>query len=244
MLENISLKLGFMTNEEIAEWAQISIKYFTKNRKSWCQKQLSKYAEYEIQKGGIKILKILEPIYVSNAKKEVEKNFSKCWGYEGYNIDTCKNACRKMQKILDNKINATDITIYSYICLTKREFYGVANKYEGSIGESHWVFCKKINDEFIPFTEEEQEIKKQLANKYLSTNSDRIIDIKAIKTAYQNGELEREDYDKAIDEIVDYELGWLAFQEAFEKAIGCEVTFATLLIDNGIKIHAKQGYDF
>ena len=118
MLESISLKLGFMSNEEIINWAQISSNYFLRIRKSWCEKQLSKYAKYNLVKGGVEILEIIKPVYVSNTKKEVEKNFSKCWGYEGYNIDTCKNACRKMQKILDNKINAADITIYSYICFS------------------------------------------------------------------------------------------------------------------------------
>lgn len=244
MLESISLKLGFMSNEEIINWAQISSNYFLRIRKSWCEKQLSKYAKYNLAKGGVEILEIIKPVYVSNTKKEVEKNFSKCWGYEGYNIDTCKNACRKMQKILDNKINAADITIYSYICLTKREQYGVSNKYEGSIGESRQVFCKKINDEFIPFTEEEEKIKNELANKYLCTNKDKIITMKGLKSAYANGEITLDEYNEGIDELIDNEMGWLAFQEAFEKAIGCEVTFATLLIDNGIKIHAKQGYDF
>lgn len=244
MLESISLKLGFMSNEEIIEWAQISPNYFLRIRKAWCEKQLSKYAKYNLAKGGVEILEIIKPVYVSNAKKEVEKNFSKCWGHEGHNIDTCKNACRKMQKVLNNKINVADATIYNYICLTKRELYGVPKKYEGSIGESYFVYCKIVNNEYVPFTEEEEKIKKELTDKYLSTNSDKIIDIKAVKTAYQNGELEREDYDKAIDEIIDYELGWLAFQEAFEKAIGYPTAFATYLEDNAIKLQEKQDFTF
>ena len=244
MLENISLKLGFMTNEEIANWAQISAKYFTKNRKFWCQKQLSKYAKYEIQKGGVEILEIIEPIYNSSAKREIEKVFPKCWGHDGYQIDTCKNACRKIIEKIGNKLDIAESTTYAYTSLTKRELYGVINKYEGSIGESHWVFCKKINGEHYPFTEEEEKIKNELANKYLCTNKDKIITMKGLKSAYANGEITLDEYNEGIDELIDNEMGWLAFQEAFEKAIGCEVTFATLLIDNGIKIHANQGYDF
>lgn len=244
MFDNISLKLGFMSNEEIINWAQISPNYYLRIRKAWCEKQLSKYAKHRLVKGGVEILEIIEPIYGTTAKKEVEKNFSKCWGHEGHNIDTCKNACRKIQKVLNNKIDVADATIYSYVCLTKREMYGVPKKYEGSIGESFYVYCKIVNNEYIPFTEEEEKIKKELAKKYLCTNTDRIIDLKAIKAAYQNGELEREDYEKAIDEIVDYELGWLAFQEAFEKAIGYPTAFATYLQDNAIKLHGKQDFTF
>ena len=244
MLESISLKLGFMSNEEIINWAQISSNYFLRIRKSWCEKQLSKYAKYNLVKGGVEILEIIKPVYASNAKKEVEKNFSKCWGHDGYQIDTCKNACRKMQEILNNKTNIADITIYNHICLTKRELYGVVNKYEGSIGESRWIFCKKIDGEHYPFTEEEEEIKKKLADKYLCNDKDKIITMKGLKSAYANGEITLDEYNEGIDELIDNEMGWIAFQEAFEKAIGCEVTFATLLIDNGIKIHANQRYDF
>ena len=244
MLENISLKLGFMSNEEIANWAQISLKYLLKTRKAWCEKQLSKYAKHELTRGGVEILEIIEPIYGTTAKKEVEKNFSKCWGNSGHNIDTCKNACRKIQKVLNNKVDVADATIYSYVCLTKRELYGVPKKYEGSIGESYFVYCKLVNEEYAPFNEEEEKIKKELAKKYLCSNSDKIIDLKAVKAAYQNGEIEWQDYEKAIDEIVDYELGWLAFQEAFEKAIGYPTAFATYLQDNAIKLQEKQDFTF
>ena len=84
----------------------------------------------------------------------------------------------------------------------------------------------------------------KLADKYLCNDKDKIISMKGLKSAYANGEITLDEYNEGIDELIDNEMGWLAFQEAFEKAIGCEVTFATLLIDNGIKIHANQGYDF
>ena len=120
-----------------------------------------------------------------------------------------------------------------------KALYGVVNKYEGSIGESRWIFCKKIDGEHYPFTEEEEEIKKKLADKYLCNDKDKIITMKGLKSAYANGEITLDEYNEGIDELIDNEMGWIAFQEAFEKAIGCEVTFATLLIDNGIKIHAN-----
>lgn len=244
MLESISLKLGFMSNEEIINWAQISSNYFLRIRKSWCEKQLSKYAKYKLVKGGVEILEIIEPIYSSSAKREIEKVFPKCWGHDGYQIDTCKNACRKIIEKIGNKLDIAESTTYAYTSLTKRELYGVINKYEGSIGESHWVFCKKINGEHYPFTEEEEKIKNELANKYLCTNKDKIITMKGLKSAYANGEITLDEYNEGIDELIDNEMGWLAFQEAFEKAIGCEVTFATYLQDNAIKLHGKQDFTF
>lgn len=57
------LKLGIMTNKEIAEWSNMTEVYLSKHKKSWCEKKLSKYADYKNIRGGVEILKIKEPIY-------------------------------------------------------------------------------------------------------------------------------------------------------------------------------------
>lgn len=85
--------------------------------------------------------------------------------------------------------------------------------------------CKIVNGEAAPFTEDELELCKELKAKYLKTEADRIIDIKAAKVAYDRGEIKEKDLGAIIDDIMNYELGWMAFEEAFTEAIGAPIDF-------------------
>lgn len=64
----LELKLGFMTNQELAEWAGLKEDYIRKHKKNWCNKQLVKYATYEVVRGGVNINSIIDPIYSSTGK--------------------------------------------------------------------------------------------------------------------------------------------------------------------------------
>ena len=61
-----------MTNQEIANWAGISINYFSRNRRSWCEKNLSKCAMYELHRGYIDILEIKKPVRIKKQPKTQE----------------------------------------------------------------------------------------------------------------------------------------------------------------------------
>ena len=144
MPEGVELQLGFMSNNDIATWAQISSSYFIKNRKTWCQKQLTRYAEYELKKGGVEILKIIKPVYNTTLKSKVENNFDTCYGNGKNKVDRCKNVSEKIRK----KLNDPDInnnTLYQYVCSIKREWYGVPKNRDGIKGHCKFILCKIVD---------------------------------------------------------------------------------------------------
>lgn len=64
------LKLGLMSINELAEWANVKESTIAKNKTKWCATKLAKYAEYELVRGkGVNILYIIEPIYSQKPKE-------------------------------------------------------------------------------------------------------------------------------------------------------------------------------
>lgn len=154
----ISLKLGFMSNKELAAWSHKSEKYLTDKKRAWCEKNLSKYAEYRDARGGVYITKIIMPVYATKPKKQIEKNFEKYWGTKEFKADTCKNCLDKMRGKLEN-IEIKETTLYDYTCQVKREMFGIPirDRYPGYKGKSRFVYCKiNSSGEAERFTPEEE----------------------------------------------------------------------------------------
>ena len=182
-------------------------------------------------RGGVNILKIVNPIFDTPAKKQVENLFEKCWGDNGLKIDRCINASRKIYDAMHNP-KAKEKTVYAYTCDVKRTRYGVPKKRQGTHGNSRWVFCKVTPDlRYELFTEEEEQIKKELMQKYLSTREEQVIDMRAAKQSYESNEITLQEYQEIVDTILATDIGWDAFVFNFEQAIGCRTDFATLVED-------------
>lgn len=233
----MKLRLGEMTNQEIAEWAGLSPTYFAKHRKQWCEKQLTHYATFILNRGSITITHIFDPFYATPARKLVAQNFESCWGYEGNKIDTCRLACEKLYHKL--KPTALKDTIYNYTCAEKRKRFGVPKRYEGSLGYSEFTLCKIVDGELLDFTDQENDIRGTLMAEYLQTREDQVLTARAAKQAFASGELSAEDYQAILDQIIDNDVGWETFITKFEEAIGYPVTFATRLIEDAIKYLQK-----
>ena len=232
----LELKLGFMTTKELAEWCNRSESYIIKNKKNWCEKNLTIYASYSLTRGGVIIKEIKNPIFLSSGLQEVREKYRKYWGYENLNVDTNTQCWIKLSKNMVNKIEFK--TGRNYVCQCRREDYGVArkkNKYTGKRGYCHYIFCKSINDQPCPFTEEEIQIKNKLAQKYLKTNEQDEIEKQALTQEFIRGELSSEEYATIIAELTTNDRGWSIFQTELNKALGCETDFFIQIVDDAIK---------
>lgn len=212
----MELKLGFMSDKEIAEWSGKELNTFKKNRKRWCKTQLCRYADYMLVKGGVKIIKIIEPIYYHSAKKEIEEKFLKFWGTPESRIDSCRNCWNKMSTHLCSSI--ADSTGYNYVAAIRHEWYGtfsIKNNQSGTKGSSYPIYCKIINGEGYRFTEEEEAIKQQLLEVYWFRKGRQIVEIKELQ----------------FKEILEEDKDWSEFKNSFEKIIKCSTGFRIELIE-------------
>lgn len=215
--EIISLEERFMSNKEVAEWGGITEAYFSKNRKSWCERVLSKYAEYELKRGYINIIKVIDPIRNPKVKKQIEKNWDKCWGTEDFPVDTCKRAAIKMQPLIKFENIIKPNTFYNAVCATKRDLFGIPKKRDGRWGTSKWVFCKVRIDtgDACPFSSDELDMKKKLQERYFGNGYEKYEELKAARIALKRKEITKEDYDKVLEIILDYDKDWECFEEDF-----------------------------
>lgn len=215
--EIIGLEECLMSNKEIADWGGITEAYFSKHRKSWCEKVLSKYAEYELKRGYVNIIKVINPIRSPKVKKQIEKNWDKCWGTEDFPVDTCKRAAMKMQPLIKFENTIKPDTFYNAVCATKRDLFGVPKKRGDRWGTSKWIFCKVRTDtnEACPFTDDEQDMKKKLQERYFGNGYEKYEELKAARIALKRKEITKEDYEKVLEVILDYDKDWCRFEEDF-----------------------------
>ena len=244
---SIILKEGFMTMEELADWSQISVRHLSKNKKTWCAKHLSKYADFEMVRGGVIINKVHCELFASSGKKEVEEKYYDHWGSKDFKVDSNKVCWEKIKPTMRHPL--TDSTGCTYVSKARCIDYGPAPKAkqrEGRRGTCHFVYCKLVNNVPQPFTKEEEEIRKDLARKYLSNRENDVYEMQALLWAYQSGDIDKEEYFEIMLEMTSRDKGWIEFQTAFESAIGCPTDFRIEIVDNAIKLQElkSQAFDF
>ena len=91
------LYLRFMSNQEIADWGNISKSYLEKRKDKWCKKNLSSKAKYKIVRGGVEILEIYDPVFSSSGKQEVHNKYLDYYGNGKQKIDSCINCYNKIK---------------------------------------------------------------------------------------------------------------------------------------------------
>lgn len=238
----LELKLGHMTTKELADWANRSELYIQKNKKQWCDNNLSIYADYELCRGGVKITAIKNPVFLSSGLQEVRDKYRKYWGYGDLSIDTNTQCWVKLSADMVNKLQYE--TGRNYVSKCRREEYGVArkcNKYDGSKGYCHYIFCKSINGKPVLFTEEELKIKSDLSKQYLKSDEQDEMEKQALTADYKRGEISQEEYAESIANLISNDKGWVTFQEKLNEALGCETDFFIEVIDDAIK---HQEFEF
>lgn len=244
------LVLGFISDEEMASWCGKTLESYKKNRKRWCENTLTKFAEFKLVKGGVIINKIIEPIFSKSVRQEVKKKWRNYWGYNGNDLDSNKECWNKMKPAINSPL-PSDKTGASYVSTFKCEEYGSArrnHKRKGRLGECKYTFCIILNGIPTEFDEQDCQIKKQLENKYLDTTyKEQKYETRALYSEYKRGELSKEEYEQALSELVETDLGWNIFEQEFNKALrekyktNCLfVDFRQQLVDDAIKHYIED----
>lgn len=232
----LELKLGFMSTDELAQWASLSTAHMTKNKKAWCEKHLKKYADFELVRGGIKILHIYHAVYETSGKKEVAKKYRSCWGNGTDLIDSNVNCWRKLKPDMINSLS--DETGQKYVSEGRIDDYGIAirnKKRDGRLGYCEYRLCKIIDNNAYLFTDEEEKKRQELRKKYLSNRAEEAEELQKFAKAYRDGEITQEEYAQIMVEWTTIDKGWMAFQKEFEDYLGHKIDWRIIIHDDIIK---------
>lgn len=228
----MELKLGKMTNQELAEWFGISISSF-KNRKKSKLKELDAFAKFKDVYGGVEILEIYNPVYSkkgSASKQIIFDEFLNEWNESG--LDTVSNVTKKIYFKRGNDLTVVEQTGYRYALQARDEYFGKPYLDMGKLGKCMYVWCKKeVTDEGVIilslFNEEEQAIKKELMTKYFKTDEEKDVMLAEMVKA---GEITKEQaYDKMTEMRGLNEEGFMGFKVALEEALGASIVKGTVI---------------
>lgn len=218
------LHLGIMTNKELAEWFGLKKEKSFRDTRAKKLEQLKEYAEFENMRGKVNITKIIKPIYTKGSKnyKLIKEKTQEQWNKTG--LDTCRLVADKIKEKYGENLTVSDTTLYTYTCTSKRELWGKCFVSAGELGKCEYELCKQINNECIPFTAEETEIKNKLLKKYFGNAEEKSL---FIADMIENGEITKEEAWKVYEEMTKVNKNWLEFKAELEEAINCIIVRAT-----------------
>lgn len=232
----MKLKLGIMTNKELAEWFGIKEKSFANAKKKKLE-ELKKFADFSTSRGKVNIKKIYIEKYEkkgSEAKEKTKEKLPEKWGHGENNIDTCKRVSLAINAELKNEgLLMSDGTIYNYTRQVRNELFGIPfSQIGGSIGNCVYIWCKRIgegkNARYEQLTEEEEKIKKHLLKKYFGSDEEKEV---LIASMVENGEITKEEaWDLHAELIgVNNSDNFLSFINELSVAIGGFVVKGTMI---------------
>lgn len=229
----MELKLGKITSKELAEWFGLSYGAY-RNAKKEKLGELADYADFEEIYGGVLIKKIRGgTTYLKEGRKSREivlKAFDEEWSENG--IDTCSNVAIKIYDKHRNELAIAPATTYNYTIEARNELYGKPFGADGKLGNCHYIWVKATDQEdgtkiLELFNEEEEKIKKELMNKYFSTDAEKEV---MVAEMVNRGELTKEEaYDTLVEMKHLNNAGFMAFKAELEEKIGYPVLKGTYI---------------
>lgn len=181
----MELKLGLMTNKEMAEWFGVSEINFSKHKTKFLKK-LEEYAIFEPKRGGVCIKQIIVGIYVRKESKtynSVKDNLDSVWSQDG--LDTCKRVSDTLYAMRipiksDGKL-ASENTCYEYTRAARNELYGVPFGTGGTLGSCVYEWGKVDEDGHLsPLTAEEEKLRKSLVKVFFGEADEKSIQVQEL----------------------------------------------------------------
>ena len=225
----MQLKLGKMTNKELAEWFGVKPNTFTQYKKKKLE-ELKEFCFFEEVYGGVEITAIISDTYIKNSQK-IREVYQQGFEELRQPIDTVSHINNQIfEKYYDQLPTLSSAESgYRYAIEVRNAHYGIPFKGNGTKGHCYYLWCKveEQNGEqfYVQFNEEEEKIKQELLKKYFGTNVEKDLLIAEMVTM---GEISKED---AYDIMMEYRnlsaKGFMGFLKALEAEIGSKVVKAT-----------------
>lgn len=232
----MELKLGKMTQKELAEWFGITHNSFRTNPKTKANKLelLKTYADYHIEGRSVVIDRIIIPEY-SKAYHKIEELFESTWNANG--IDSCARVGKQIYQT--NKEVSSQIqlkTTQAYTGSIKRKWYGRNHMdEEGEKGISKYTWAKLEKGEVVPVSVEEAQIIKacseEVYGKQLGERS------AFLHTALKAGEISQEEFKDGMACVKDE--CYIEFIDLVEARLG----FIPSRLSQLIKTKKKGAWD-
>lgn len=224
----MELKLGKMTQKELADWFGISYNTLKTNPKTKANKLeiLKTYADYHFEGKSVCIDKIYIPEY-SRAYSKVEELFAPSWNKSG--IDSCANVGRKIYNSSVEVSSQIKLkTTQTYVGCIKRQRYGRNHMNEyGTCGKSEFAWAKVVDGETVPVSEEEARVIRQCSKEiYGEQLGERIA---FLHTALKANEITKEEFVDGISYVKDD--CCMMFYNLVEERLGFIPERLTKLID-------------
>ena len=225
----MKLKLGKMTNKELAEWFGIKPESMTKTKKKKLE-ELKKYAFFEEVYGGVNITAIIKETY-NKKDNQIRQIYQQGFEELKQPIDTVSHINDKIyEKYYDKLPTLTSAASgYRYAIEVRNENYGIPFQEMGSKGCCYYLWCKVQQEgteiTFTQFNEEEEKIKQKLLKKHFGTDEEKDILIAQMVDA---GEISEAEAYRLTREYRGLNTsGFMSFMKALEKEIGAKVVKAT-----------------
>lgn len=247
------LKLGIMTNTELAEWFGMGSQSF-RNTKGKKLAELAEYAEFEEIGSKIDIQIIKEYVYI---KPRIRKQMAKAgkltgqqkvweagvkWATGEANATTIKDQIARNREQIVAETGYAESTVLSYAYAAKKENYGktqhskytVGNGTPGKKGISYYVYHLFYADGTNrPLTGAEEKYKYNFLHKYCGDRNLKIAEELDI-CQYQRAEFqigEKEYIDRTVELQQQMTGIWSEAMRALELEWGCKIKRVTCLED-------------
>ena len=222
------LKLGKITNAELAEWFGTTLKQIEHRKKQYLEK-LKEYCEFKPVWGGVEIIEIYKFFYVKNKNYQIVlENFEKYWSPSG--LDTCSHVGDQIYLEHQDELTTQLNTTQKHVVQVRNELYGKPfDEIGGPKGKCKYVWCKKDETGTPQFlTEEEEAIKKDLLTKWFGATSEKTI---LVQEMIRKNEITETEAWQVYSKMLSLPTSYQGFLGEFKKRTNVTLIRGTL-IDN------------
>ena len=194
MQQEIQLKLGIMTMQELCDWFHIKRNTYYHNKEKKLE-ELKIFADFEKIYNGVNITNIKIPIYAkkgSRAYNIIRDNFSNTWHESGY--DTAARVGSQIwQENTELQNMISESTAKAYTSRVRTEFYGrVYKKESGSLGYCKYAYVVSNEwEEAILLNDKQNSQVSELIHKIYTNEQEPYV-----YDAYCSGQITEEEYNE------------------------------------------------